>query len=94
MSKITDAIGDILAPLVKLVVKQLLDIVLPKIKEADPKAYKVVITSLYGPIDVYLEDFVETTPTEIDDALVSALLEGLEDAAARDGIELPNLDDD
>lgn len=87
-------LADVLAPLVELVVKQVLMIVLPKLKEKDPVAYKTALVSLYGPIDVYVEELAEQTPSELDDAVVRALMGAIEDSAAADGIELPNLDDD
>lgn len=84
---------EIFAPLVKMVLKSvLLDMALPALKAKDPKAYAVALAAIYGPIDVYLEEIVHKTDTKIDDAVVEALMESIEEAARKDGIPLPDID--
>ena len=95
LGKIQSAFTDVIAPLVELVVKEIFKgVIFPKLKSSNPEAYQVVLTSLYSPIDVYLEAAVQRTETPIDDAVVSGLMTAIEDAAAADGIVLPNLDED
>lgn len=60
----------------------------------DKKALKTVLTSMYGPIDVHLEDLAKKSKTKIDDAAVQGILSAIELAAAEFEIELKNLDND
>lgn len=60
----------------------------------DPKVRETVLVSIYSPTDVYLEELVKETKTELDDAFVAALKQGIEKSAAANNISLPNLDND
>lgn len=90
-SKIVDVIAPLLTPLVQGIVK---DVLLAKLKEADEKAYKTVLASVYPAIDVYAETEAQKTATVIDDAVVKGFKLAFEAAAGADGVALPNLDDD
>lgn len=92
--KLLKGLSDLLAPIVKILVKEVLDFAWGKVNEQDPIALKTALVAIYGPTDVYLEDMVEKTETEIDDSIVQALMESAEDAAELYEFELPQLDDD
>jgi hypothetical protein len=92
---LTSGIIDAIAPLLKPILKQVFkDYVLQAVKDANPDAYKVALSSIYGPVDVYVENLAEKTETILDDTVVDALMESIEEAAAADNITLPNLDND
>lgn len=63
-----------------------------KLAVKNPEVYKTVVTSLYPPIDVHLEDLAKESKTKIDDPFVAGLKMGLEQSAFENGVELPNLD--
>jgi hypothetical protein len=88
-------IGNTLAPLIELVIREFMEkFLLPALKKADERAFRTVLVALYGPIDVYVEELVEKTETKVDDALVSGMMTAIENVAAENGVELPNLDED
>jgi hypothetical protein len=89
---IIDRFWPLFEPLLKDVIKNVL---LKPLKSLDDgRAYQVYLASAYAPTDVYLEEVVAKTETEIDDKVV-ALVKTVYEEEARDlGLELPNLDDD
>lgn len=80
-----------LAPMIQGVLTTVLVELLLKLK---PVELKTVLVSLYGPVDVQLEGLVIKSQTRLDDAAVMAIKNAIEQAAAINGITLPNLDTD
>jgi hypothetical protein len=79
-------------PLVKDRGAEALKDLLQDMHDAHPLWYNQTLVGAYPLIDVQLEDFVKTTGTKIDDELVALLKKVLEESAAANSIELPNLD--
>lgn len=94
MSKITDVIVSALAPVVKSVAKDKLVELLDQLKEKNEANYKTTLVSLYPIIDVQLEGVTDKTKTNIDDAVVDALKEAIEESATKNSVTLQNLDAD
>lgn len=93
-SKLGEIIVSAIVPIITSVGKDKLVEVLQKLKNDNEAAYKTVLTSLYGPIDVYLEAITDKTKTPIDDSFVDALKQAIEQSAAINGVTLQNLDAD
>ena len=84
-----------LLPLLKPFVKGIItSYIFEPLLEKDKQLHDNVVTSLYGPIDVYAEEAASKTKTKIDDFAVEVVMEVFEESAERSGIELPNLDED
>jgi len=83
-----------LAPIIKLLIREVLGIVLQDFIEKNPEDAKLVMFSTYPGIDVKLQKLVKDTETDLDDAVVDGTLEAFEAVAKKNGFELPNLDDD
>lgn len=92
-SKFGEFMASIFLPIFTQLGKEELKKVLAQLHKDDPEGHKVVLTSLYGPIDLYLEAIVKKSKTQFDDPFVSALKDAIEDSAAEFGIELPNVDE-
>ena len=91
LGSIVEPILPLLKPFIKgLITNMLLDPLRAKNKEV----HDLVITTLYGPVDVIAEDAAEKTATQVDDFGVEVIKEVLEEAAEASGITLPNLDED
>jgi hypothetical protein len=67
---------------------------LQKAHDDNPVFVETTIVSLYPFVDVYLEKYAGQTETKFDDKAVSELMETLEEFAADNSIDLPNLDED
>jgi len=94
LTGLKDMILNMLAPIIKKVAKDVLKTLIARFFEKAPNETKVVLMAAYPGIDVYLEDVVEKTKTELDDAVVEALMEAMEEEATNHGLILPNLDND
>jgi len=94
LSGIKDMVLNMLAPIVRKVAKDVLKAFLVRAFEKTPTEAHIIMLAVYPGVDVYLEDLVEKTDTELDNAVVAALMEAMEEVAAEEGFELPNLDDD
>jgi len=93
--KIAGAVLEPLLPLIRPFVKGvIINYLLDPLLTNDKQLHDTVVTTLYGPIDVYVEGEAEKTSTKVDDFAVDVVLESLEDSAKKSGIELPNLDND
>lgn len=93
-SKIGELIASAVAPVLKSVGQDKLVEVLDKLHEKNPEIHKTVLTSLYGPIDVHLEDLTDESKNPVDDAVVDALKGAIETSAVKYGVSLQNLDND
>lgn len=85
---------EIIAPLIKMIVAEVIKSLLVEFNKVNPQDTLLVCTSLYPIIDTKLEPLVEKTDTELDDAAVKGMMKGMEEFAEEVGIVLPNLDDD
>ena len=94
MDSIRNFILDQIAPIIKLVIKEVIKLLFTNFLKKEPVHGKVAIVSLYPIIDVELEPLTEKTLTEYDDAIVDGVKEGLEEVAQEHGIVLPELDED
>lgn len=98
MSKFKDffggAVANLIAPYLKTLAKQYFKLAWDKLREKDAAAHKTSLISIYPSVDVHLEKLTEKTGTKLDDALVSAWKESIEDSARESGFVLPNLDSD
>ena len=92
---IKSKIIDIIAPFLKPIIEAVLKIyVFEPLYEKDVKLHNLVVTELYPPVDVYLEEAAKKTESDVDDYAVEAVKVTLEERAKIAGIELPNLDED
>lgn len=94
MSKITDLLVSAFMPVVKSVAKDKLVELLDQLQQKNEASYKTALTALYPVVDVQLEDVTEKTETTIDDSIVDALKEAIEESARKHGLQLANLDSD
>lgn len=67
--------------------------ILEKLRASDPVAHKTVVTALYGPVDVQLENLAKKSRTKIDDAVVLGIKGAVEFSADAGEITLQNLDE-
>ena len=84
----------IIAPIVKMILSEVIKYAFGEFLKKDATNAKVAIVSLYPPIDVSLQNITSKTPSEIDNAVVDGIKEGIEYVANVNDIELPNLDND
>jgi hypothetical protein len=91
--KATDFL-DVLAPAIEVGAKMAIEAFLKYAMEKEPTHTKVLIASLYPVIDCELEPVVEKTPSELDNAIVSAIKDAMEQTAEAAGFTLENLDED
>ncbi len=89
-----DAILELIAPLIKTVLGNVLRVLFGALVEKNPEHGKVAIASLYPIVDVELEALVEGTPNKVDDAVCEAVMEAIENVAAENNIQLSNVDTD
>jgi hypothetical protein len=66
--------------------------ILEKLRASNPENHKLVVTSLYGPVDVHLENLAKKSKTKIDDSVVLGLKEAIEFSADQGGVVLDNID--
>lgn len=92
--RIANAVLNSFAPVLKPIIKSYFKLGLDKFKEASPEAHKTTLASLYPSVDVHLEQLTEKTETDIDDIIIDAIKESIEDSAKEVGVTLPNLDND
>ena len=85
---------ELLAPVVELVIYNVLKNLLGTFVVSQPLHAKVVLASLYPSVDAELEPLVDATPTKLDNAAVSAIKRAIEEVAADNGITLSNVDGD
>ena len=85
---------ELLAPLVEMVIYNVLKNLFTTFVHAQPLHAKVMLASIYPGIDGELELLVEGTPTKLDDAAVKAIKRAIEDVAAECGLVLSNVDSD
>ena len=83
-----------LAPVIKLILNEVIRLVFAEFYAKNPEDAKLVAVSLYPTIDTKLEDVVEKSDTELDDAAVEGIKNGLEAFAQDVGLDLPNIDED
>ena len=83
-----------LAPVLTAVATDQLTNLFRSLGNKDKKALQTVLTSLYGPIDVHLEDLAKKSRTRIDDSVIQGILSAIEISALEFEIELRNLDKD
>lgn len=83
-----------LLPVIKSVGTDQLVALFEQLKAKDEKAYKTVLNALYPIVDVQLEALVTKSKSKIDDSLIAALKDAIEESAEKNGITLPNLDED
>jgi len=88
---ILESLLPLLKPFFRDAIKEFL---LERLYEKDPNIHKVVLTSLYGPVDVVAETEAAKTETKYDDFAVACVKEALEASAGAHNVELPNLDED
>jgi len=93
-SPIAEAIDDVIAPLIKIIVEQASYMLLIEFKEKSEEDAHLTAVELYPVLDVKLEKLAAKTETPIDDAIVEGLMDGIETFASEEGLDLPNLDDD
>lgn len=93
-SKFAELMASIFLPIFTQLGKEELKKVLTQLHKDDPTGHSAVLTSLYGPIDVYLEGLVKKSTTKFDDPIVIALKEAIEESALEFGVTLPQLDTD
>jgi hypothetical protein len=78
-------------PISELLEKQFTDM-LQRIEPDDTR--RDILISFYVPVDSQLERLAAETKTPLDDAGVRAMKRAIETVAARDGVTLPNVDND
>lgn len=66
---------------------------LDHLAQKDINTLRVWLSTSYIMVDTYLEDFVKTTKTDLDDEAVAELKEDIEKCAAKYNIPLLNLDE-
>ena len=85
---------ELLAPLIEMVIYNVLKNLFTTFVHAQPIHAKVVLASMYPGVDGELEPLIEGTPTKLDDAAVKAIKRAIEDVAAECGLVLSNVDND
>lgn len=93
-NKLTEQIADIAAPLVALVLAQILEPVFRALIKKNPRDGRVFLASLYPVVDATLEPLAAKTGTGIDNCTIDAFKRSIEKVAAEQGIPLSNLDED
>ncbi|HYD90362.1 MAG TPA: hypothetical protein VEA37_02620 [Flavobacterium sp.] len=83
-------VGAIAGPLANVGAEQFAAILM-KIEPFE--ARQTILTSMYPPVDVQLEELAAKSKTKLDNPFVDAIKRGIEMAAEESGIELPNLDE-
>ena len=94
MAGIKNTILNALAPIVELLVKEALKLGLKELFAKDFHNGAVVVASLYPVMDVPVENAVEKTETDIDDAAVDGIKAALEWASEEYDVPISNVDDD
>lgn len=92
--KIGESVLNFILPVAESTSKRYLKLAWSKLNEKNPTALKTTLTSIYPSVDQYLEAIVKESKTEIDDAVVRALKQSIEESAKEFGITLPNVDAD
>ena len=92
MNKVMNAILEGLAPVIKLVLNEVIKIMFREFYAKDPMNAKLVAVELYPILDVKLENIVGDTETILDDAAVAGVMEGIEVFAREANFDLPDLD--
>lgn len=85
---------ELLAPMVEMIVHNVLKSVLSAFVEKQPTHARVVLATMYPGVDAELEPLVEGTPTKLDDAVITAVKKAIEDVATAYAIPLSNVDAD
>lgn len=93
-SKVGELMASVMIPVFTELGQQELVKVLAQLHKDDPKGHKALLTSLYGPIDLYLEGLVKKSKTKFDNPFVLALKGAIEESAEQFDVILPQLDAD
>jgi hypothetical protein len=90
-SSVLEGLVNLILPAVGKIVKAKLKDGLKTLKEKSPETYESVLIGLYRPVAVNLEQIADKTETELDDTVVDAMKEAIEESALESGITLPPL---
>ena len=84
-----------LAPLVQLGAKIGTKLTIDAVeKKLGLRSASLYVVEMYPVVDTIVEDYVEGTPSALDDAAKNGTKQALEEWAKDHNIELPNLDED
>jgi len=89
-----DKLLELLAPVIGMVLKQVLTPLLTGLMTRQPTHGAVALATLYPIIDAELEPLTEKTDTALDNSALSAVKKVIEDVAKQFGVELSNVDGD
>ncbi len=85
---------NLLAPVIKLALEQVLKPLLQSLMEREPEHGAVALATLYPVVDAELEPLSERSGTDLDDAAVSAVKSVIESVAGEFKVPLANVDED
>ena len=85
---------NLLAPVIKMALKQVLTPLLDSLMQREPEHGAVALATLYPIVDAELEPLTERTGTEFDDAAVDAVKEVIQDVAGSYNVPLSDVDGD
>ena len=85
---------ELLAPVIGLVLKQVLSPLLTGLMTRQPVHGAVTLATLYPVIDAELEPLTDKTDSALDDCAVYTVKKVIEEVAEQFGVELSNVDGD
>jgi uncharacterized protein YktB (UPF0637 family) len=87
-SKFTETLVNTLAPVIEIMAAEQLAGVFNRLHDKDPKAYAKYIPDLYEMTKKHLQELTSQSKSKIDDVIVQALENAIEQSAEVNGLEL------